>query len=151
MPRMITAALVAGFTATTVLAFAQQPKATTTTPTIKVVGIQPTSPASGSQMYITYCAACHGASGTGAGPAATALKTAPPDLTMLSRNHGGVFPADHIYSILKFGTKAPAHGTAEMPVWGDLMLTLNQSSSDGDVVVHQRITNLTDYLKKIQK
>jgi hypothetical protein len=38
-----------------------------------------------------------------------------------------------------------------MPVWGDLMLTLNQSSADGDVVVHQRITNLTDYLKQIQK
>jgi mono/diheme cytochrome c family protein len=102
-------------------------------------------------MYTTYCAVCHGAAGTGIGPAATSLKTAPPDLTLLSRNNGGVFPADHIYSILKFGTKVPAHGSAEMPIWGDLMMSLNQENPDGGVVVHQRITNLTNYLKQIQK
>jgi mono/diheme cytochrome c family protein len=151
MPKAMKAALVAGFAVTTMFGFAQQPKATTTDTKIKVISIQPTSAASGSQMYVTYCAACHGASGTGTGPAATALKTAPPDLTLLSQKNGGVFPADHIYSILKFGTKAPAHGTAEMPVWGDLMMSLNQSSADGDVVVHQRISNLTNYLKQIQK
>jgi mono/diheme cytochrome c family protein len=102
-------------------------------------------------MYSTYCAVCHGIDGTGLGPAAPALKTAPPDLTMLSRKNGGAFPEEHIYSILKFGTKAPAHGSAEMPIWGDLMMTLNQSGPDSDVVVHQRIVNLTNYLKQIQK
>jgi mono/diheme cytochrome c family protein len=51
-----------------------------------------TSPISGSEMYREYCAACHGVSGKGNGPAAPALKTTPTDLTQLAARNGGVFP-----------------------------------------------------------
>ena len=55
---------------------------------IKHVPIKPTSPASGSEMYQSYCAVCHGVDGKGNGPAAQALKTQPTDLTMLAHAAG---------------------------------------------------------------
>ena len=123
----------------------------TPVPTIKPIPIQPTSPASGEQMYSTYCAVCHGVKATGNGPAAPAMKIPPPDLTLLSAKNGGVFPTDHISSVLKFGVENPAHGTSQMPIWGDLMGTLHSADPDNATVVHQRIVNLTNYLKQIQK
>jgi mono/diheme cytochrome c family protein len=122
-----------------------------TTPEIKSVPIRQTSPASGQQMYVTYCAVCHGANGTGNGPAAQALKVPPPDLTVLSNRNGGAFPSDRVESVLRLGVAAPAHGTVEMPIWGDLLPSLNTSSKDSAAQVQQRILNLTNYLKTMQK
>jgi mono/diheme cytochrome c family protein len=132
--------------ASTSLAMAQQ-----TTPTIKPVPIQPTSPVSAQQMYSTYCAVCHGTEGYGNGPAASAMKVHPSDLTLLSQVNGGTFPANHVMTVLKFGVENRAHGTPDMPIWGDLMLTLHGTSPDNVTVVHQRIVNLTNYLKQMQR
>jgi mono/diheme cytochrome c family protein len=125
---------------------AQQP-----TPKIKTVPMRQTSPASGQQMYVTYCASCHGPSGTGNGPAAQALKSPPPDLSALSKNNGGVFPSERVASVLRLGVTAPAHGSAEMPIWGDLLPSLSTGSKDSSTEVQQRVLNLTNYLKKLQK
>ena len=120
-------------------------------PKVATVPIRQTAVSSGPQMYTTYCASCHGASANGNGPAAPALNFPPTDLTTLSKKNGGVFPSDHIAAVLQFGVETPAHGSAAMPVWGDLLLSLHSGNSNPDVLVHQRITNLTDYLKTIQK
>ncbi|HEY4380888.1 MAG TPA: cytochrome c [Acidobacteriaceae bacterium] len=146
--RILIAVLAGLISATTSLAGAQQP---TTTPKIKAVPIQPTSPASGEQMYKTYCAVCHGDKATGAGPAAPAMRIPPTDLTQLSQKNGGVFPADHVTTVLKFGVNNAAHGSSQMPVWGDLLGTLHSTGPETGTVVHQRIANLTNYLKQIQK
>lgn len=146
MPKIITIALMAGFASASILGFAQQ-----TTPKVKTVPIQPTSPASGKQMYATYCTSCHGADATGNGPAAAAMKIPPPNLTTLSKKNGGVFPADRVQAVLKFGVMTPAHGSADMPVWGDLLRTLQSTSPNTEMVVNQRVNNLTNYLKQIQK
>jgi mono/diheme cytochrome c family protein len=118
---------------------------------IKDVPIQQTSPASGSQMYATYCASCHGREGLGNGPAAPALRVAPADLTTLSRHNGGVFPMERVLAELRFGVATPAHGSPEMPIWGDLMMTLNASPAESNMVMHQRLLNLGEYLKTMQK
>lgn len=147
MPKLMTAVLMAGLASASFLALTQQP-----TPTIKSVPIKPTSPVSGQQMYASYCAACHGSTGIGNGPAAPAMKTFPTNLTLLSEKNGGVFPAEHIQAILKFGVENPAaHGSADMPVWGDLLRTLHGSSANSTMLVNQRIINLTQYLKQIQQ
>lgn len=115
--------------------------------TVKKAPIQGTSPAKGGEMFQSYCAACHGKDAKGAGPASAELKTAPPDLTTLAKRHGGKFPEDYVTSILRNGAKAPAHGSAEMPVWGPLF----GSVSGGDqTVVNMRISNLVRYLESIQ-
>ena len=63
-----------------------------TTKTIQHAPIKATSPASGGEMYKTYCAVCHGTDGKGGGPAASALKVPPTDLTQLSKKNGGKYP-----------------------------------------------------------
>lgn len=135
-------ALFTGLMSVALFGMAQQPK-----PKINNVPIQQTSPASGHQMYTTYCAVCHGADGTGNGPAASALKVPPVDLTTLSQKNGGTFPANHVSAVLQFGIENPAHGTPDMPIWGDLM----QSLHGGPTQVHLRVVNLTNYLKQMQK
>jgi len=117
--------------------------------TINNAPMKPTSPASGEEMYKHYCAACHGSTGKGDGPAASALKTAPADLTNLAKNNGGKFPAEYVMSVLRFGATKPAHGSKNMPVWGPLFGSPNlQGQAPG--VVDLRISNLTKYVESIQ-
>jgi mono/diheme cytochrome c family protein len=74
------------------------------------ISLSRTAPTSGKQMYISYCTPCHGANGKGQGPVASALKTPPNDLTVLSKSNNGKFPDTHIVAVLENGTTIPAHG-----------------------------------------
>lgn len=143
MIRLITRSLVVF----SVLFFALSGRAAAQDKNIKKVPIEQTSPASGAEMYKAYCAVCHGKVAKGDGPAAEELKVRPPDLTTLAKRHDGKFPEAYVSNVLRNGAKAPAHGTAEMPVWGPLFATL----SGGDqALVNERITNLTNYIKSLQ-
>jgi mono/diheme cytochrome c family protein len=144
MPNRIHVAFVAGLLATAAFGIAQ------TGPVIKQVPVRPTSAASGKQMYNAYCAVCHGADGKGGGPAAAALKTQPTNLAQLARDNGGNFPEAHIYSILQFGMEEPAHGSKDMPVWGPALRSLDKGAPSQDMLEHQRLANLTSYLKTLQ-
>ena len=104
----------------------------------------------GKQMYVNYCAPCHGVEGKGNGPAAAALKTQPTDLAALSRNHGGKFPSTHIASVLEFGAANPSHGRAEMPVWGPMLGSVDTATNDANVRA-LRISNLSRYLQTLQE
>ena len=146
MSKFHSIALLAGVTSAALFAVAQQ-----AVPKVSPVPIQQTSAVSGQQMYTTYCASCHGAKGTGNGPAASALKIPPTDLTVLSQKNGGVFPGNHVASVLQFGVENSAHGSPDMPIWGNLMLSLHKGSAHPEVEVNMRITNLTGYLKQIQR
>jgi mono/diheme cytochrome c family protein len=72
----------------------------------------------GAPLFKTYCAACHGANGRGAGPASEQFRKIPPDLTKYTINNGGVFPSERVRRIID-GTGVAAHGDRDMPVWGD--------------------------------
>lgn len=146
MSKLTSVILVAGLTSAAFFGIAQQ-----TTPKIKTVPMQSTSPTSGQQMFAAYCASCHGSDGKGNGPAAPALKTPPPNLTLLSQKNGGLFPGDRIRSTLKFGVSTPAHGSQDMPVWGELFKTIQGTSPNNAMVVNQRIMNLTSYIRQIQQ
>jgi len=104
----------------------------------------------GKQMYTSYCASCHGEYAKGNGPVAGALKTQPTDLTVLSKNNGGKFPAAHVAAVLEFGAQNSAHGNAQMPVWGPLFGKMDSSSTQRDTV-QLRISNLTRYIESIQQ
>lgn len=101
---------------------------------------------SGEVMYKQFCAACHGAHAQGNGPAASRFKTQPPDLTTLTKRHGGKFPYDYVSSILRFGPGSSAHGSSEMPTWGPIFQTIDRDSENA---VQERIRNLADYLASL--
>ena len=98
-------------------------------------------------MFTSYCAPCHGADGRGNGPAAGALKTQPTDLTGLAKAHNGKYPDNHIVSVLRFGTDVRAHGSAEMPVWGQIFTKMSKlNAQEKDL----RTANLSRYLETLQ-
>jgi mono/diheme cytochrome c family protein len=72
---------------------------------------------SGVELYEQHCAVCHGIDLKGSGPAPDPYR-APPDLTTLARRHGGTYPDDYVLKVLRNGVVMPAHGPAEMPIWG---------------------------------
>jgi len=102
----------------------------------------------GKDNFEAYCAVCHGQDAKGTGPAAPAMKTPVPDLTMIAKRHGGKFDAVAIQRIIKGSDKTlatPAHGVETMPIWGDVF-----RGSEDPSVTTGRVNNLVDYLKSIQ-
>lgn len=147
MPKYASILFLAALSSTALCGIAQQ-----TTPQIKQVPLQQTSAVSGQEMYKTYCAVCHGIDGRGNGPAVPALRVPPADLTTLSLRNGGTYPWAHVQATLTFGAgTTPAHGSAEMPIWGQLLTTLQPSSRDSAMMTFQRIRNLSNYMKQIQR
>ena len=125
-------------------AIAQDAKPTTQ---IKHVPVKQTSAASGQEMYVNYCAVCHGKDGKGNGPATPALKVPPSDLTTLAQKNGGKYPGLHVSSVIRGEADLPAHGSKEMPVWGPLFWRMSQGH-EGEV--QQRVTNLNQYIETLQ-
>ena len=114
---------------------------------IKHVPTPDTDPASGAQMYRTYCAVCHGLDGKGSGPAASALKKPIPDLTQLSKKNRGEFPDFKVTNVIQGDAIVPAHGSKGMPMWGDVFENLKPDEG----VVKLRIHNLTEYIRALQQ
>ena len=105
------------------------------------------SAASGREMFIAYCASCHGKDGKGGGPAAAALKTPPANLTALSSQNGGTFPELRVLNSIRGDENVAAHGSAEMPVWGHEFRRISQGNP---AVVEMRLSNLVAYIRSIQ-
>jgi mono/diheme cytochrome c family protein len=116
-------------------------------PQVKKTPMTVTSPASGKDMYLHYCASCHGKEGKGDGPAAAALKSAPTNLTELAATAHGKFPDAQVAHVIEGSDNVPAHGSVEMPVWGDVF---RQMDGLGPSTTKLRIANLTAYLQSIQ-
>jgi mono/diheme cytochrome c family protein len=114
---------------------------------IKKVPAQRTSAASGQEMYDSYCAVCHGKTGKGDGPAASALKTAPTDLTTLAAKNNGKFPSMHVFHMINGEEAVAAHGSQDMPVWGRPFRAISGGNS---AEVQMRISNLTNYVESLQ-
>lgn len=99
----------------------------------------------GKVMFENYCAACHGMTGKGDGPAASALKVKPTDLTMLSFNNKGVFPELRVRRFIEGADEVAAHGNREMPIWGDLFKSLGRD------MVPIRVSQLVEHVNSLQK
>ena len=126
---------------------AAQDKTPDQTPSVKHVPIANASPASGKEMFESYCAVCHGKDGKGDGPAASAMKTPPADLTLLAQKNGGKYPGQHVAAVIKGQASTPSHGSQDMPVWGPLFSSISQGHT---AQVQQRISNLVAYIDTLQ-
>jgi mono/diheme cytochrome c family protein len=109
---------------------------------------------SGASDFRQYCAQCHGFKGIGNGPVASALKKKPANLTLLSKNNGGVFPEDEVRNFIDGSKVAEGHGTREMPIWGYAFM--NTNNGPGSVPrtpeeIHNKINRLVEYVKSIQE
>jgi len=105
------------------------------------------TPATGRELFATYCASCHGPNGRGGGPVADQLRHDTPDLTRFAARNGGVFPSARLEQIID-GRGIPAHGTREMPVWGDAFSRMRGADRD---TVRARVEAITRFIESIQE
>lgn len=106
----------------------------------------PSTPPSGAGLYKQHCAVCHGEDLKGGSPVPYPYRT-PPDLTTLARRHGGEFPQRYVSDVLREGIILPAHGPAEMPVWG---MDFRLGEKLDEAQVSSRVTELANYIKSLQ-
>ena len=110
------------------------------------------SSADGKQLYLSACAPCHGATGSGDGPVTSALKMPPPDLTQLARKYGGQFPRAMVVETIAGEHNFAAHGTREMPVWNQRFGTGGFGApAVASVYARRNIEALTDHIESIQR
>jgi mono/diheme cytochrome c family protein len=110
----------------------------------------------GKGEYEAHCAICHGPKGKGDGPfAEIMLKSRVADLTVLSMNNKGVFPFIWVYEVIDGRQQVKAHGTREMPIWGNVYAAKGAPNYDDypydtESFVRGRILALIDYLNRLQ-
>ena len=102
---------------------------------------------SGRDLFQTYCASCHGVVGRGDGPAAGELRNRPADLTQFAKRNAGVFNDALLYRVID-GRTVKAHGTTEMPVWGDAFKWHQGLSEEA---IKARIEAIVHYVESIQE
>jgi len=104
----------------------------------------------GWETYNQYCAACHGVTGDGNGPAAEALTPRPADLRRIAARRGGVFPDAAIVMRIDGRDPIKAHGTSDMPVWGKAFRSEAELQQGSETAVRGKILVLVEYLKSLQ-
>lgn len=108
--------------------------------------------AAGQELFHQHCSVCHGNDAKGKGslydPSSSdkSVRLPPADLTVLSERNAGKFPADHVRAAVYSKEPIPAHGTPDMPAWGDVFY--NQKSNPK--LIDARVRNLTAYIESLQ-
>ncbi|NOD61924.1 MULTISPECIES: cytochrome c [unclassified Ruegeria] len=105
----------------------------------------------GEELYMHYCATCHGIDATGQGPMASVLVVQPSDLTSLS-GEGGVFPTARVVARIDGRDPLVSHGSP-MPVYGpyfDGQDTSMKTPQGQPILTSQPIVDLVAYLETLQ-
>ena len=92
------------------------------------------------------------------------LKVPPPNLTVLAKKNKGVLPFSAVYEIIDGRKTVMAHGTRDMPIWGDRYVPEPSKALiprpsenilslfyDPEAVVRMRIFAVIDYLDRSKK
>jgi mono/diheme cytochrome c family protein len=106
---------------------------------------------SGEELYLRFCASCHGTEALGNGPVSRSLNVAVPDLTKIASRYGA-FPAGVIRDIIDGrGIDSRAHGTREMPVWGYEFWIEEGADVNAHKAARDAINKLVEHLRSLQR
>lgn len=105
----------------------------------------------GEELYRRFCASCHGAQGRGDGPVAASFKVEVPDLTLLARRAGGVFPRERVARIIDGRHIFAAHGSRTMPVWGEDFGRAELGTANAERATRILIDRITAHVEQLQK
>jgi mono/diheme cytochrome c family protein len=105
----------------------------------------------GADLFVRYCASCHGRDARGTGPVAEALSVPPADLTRIAARRGGRFEPSEVAAYIDGRTDVIAHGRREMPVWGRAFDERNENlMSDETLLSPPMIFAITAFLESVQ-
>ena len=107
-------------------------------------------PYDGRNLFLGYCASCHGPIGAGDGPMALHLASSLADLRHLTRNNNGEFPREMLTDMIDGREFRSIHGAADMPVWGWQFRREEGMTAEGRKNVEARITALVNHIEGLQ-
>jgi mono/diheme cytochrome c family protein len=105
---------------------------------------------SGEELFMRYCAACHGTDARGTGPVARTLNKRVPDLTRLADTASGEFPEQAVRDAIDGRSMAISHGTRQMPVWGYEFWVEEGADIVAERTAGEMINRIVVYLESIQ-
>jgi mono/diheme cytochrome c family protein len=106
---------------------------------------------SGKELYVRFCASCHGFDGRGDGPVAASLIVERPDLTRLSRRAGGTYPRETVLRVIDGRHIVGAHGSRTMPVWGERLSRIEFGAPDPEKAARLVMERIADYVGALQR
>jgi mono/diheme cytochrome c family protein len=109
----------------------------------------------GEQDYRDNCSVCHGPTGKGDGQAVTVLPALKPkDLSQLTKNNHGEFPAQEIYQAIDGRDNIAAHelGENRTPTWGvNSQMGAGRPNPSSEAHTGRRIQDLVSFIKTLQE
>lgn len=107
----------------------------------------------GRELYVRYCAVCHGDTGIGDGDMVEILTVKPADLTGLTLSNDGAFPVFRVIRQIDGRDPMLAHGGA-MPVFGkifDFPDAAIAAETGQPIITSQAIVDIVGWLMTIQR
>jgi mono/diheme cytochrome c family protein len=111
---------------------------------------EPAAQFSGTDLYLDYCASCHGVNGEGDGQVAGVMQIQVPNLRSLSERNNGTFPEQSVTEYIDGRTVVAAHGDRRMPVWGEVLNWTEDDDTETERIAQQRIAAIVEFLDEIQ-
>jgi mono/diheme cytochrome c family protein len=105
----------------------------------------------GKEMYLKYCGSCHGTGARGDGPVSRDLKVKVPDLTLLRGKNKGIYPLDRVMSSIDGSRVVRAHGTRNMPVWGEVFRQEREKEKYTELTSLLKAKLIAEYVGTLQK
>ena len=105
----------------------------------------------GQQQFMRYCSTCHGPKAEGDGVASHLFKKTPPNLTLLAKENGGVFPEAKVVGVVEGTSPVTAHGEREMPVWGEILDLPKEETVETATIADSKLDSVVYYVRSIQK
>ncbi|MEK0165805.1 c-type cytochrome [Phaeobacter sp. A36a-5a] len=106
----------------------------------------------GRDLFLYFCAECHGKDAASLGPMAEMMALRPPDLTQLATRNGGDFPVEAVARQIDGRQPIAAHG--DMPMFGP---TLDEDKyvalalpGGQPMMVPRSLSSLIAYLQTVQ-
>lgn len=114
--------------------------------------------ARGRVTFRIYCENCHGPNAEGDGTIADWLTVPPANLTTLTANNDGEFPAERLMAVVDGRRSVAGHsrkGGREMPIWGEIFrdpmsLSATNENETPEERAERKIKELVAYLRTLQ-
>jgi len=88
--------------------------------------------------------------GARAGPVAAEMKVSPTDLRMLGKKYGTPLPKPKLLEFIDGREMVRAHGTANMPVWGEQLVPNVPPTTNTEFFKRGTIIVILDYIGTLQ-
>lgn len=105
----------------------------------------------GEIFYLQYCSSCHGRDGRGNGSVTPYLTLKVPDLSLLKKNHKGIYPLDDVMAAIDGRRSVRAHGDRQMPVWGEVFKKEVEKQKYSELSSLLKAKMIAEYVARLQR